>query len=54
MLFNAERARAYMRDRGLDGLIATSPVNITYFTDYFIWIDGLMKAYMVRDRKSVV
>ena len=52
MLFNAERARAYMRDRGLDGLIATSPVNITYFTDYFIWIDGLMKAYMVRPGAS--
>lgn len=52
MLFNAERARVYMRDRGLDGLIATSPVNITYFTDYFIWIDGLMKAYMVRPGAS--
>ncbi len=37
-----------MRDCGLDALIATSPVNITYFTDYFIWIDGLMKEYMVR------
>ncbi len=48
MLFNVERAREYMRDRGLDALIATSPVNITYFTDYFIWIDGLMKEYMVR------
>jgi len=52
MLFNAERARTYMRVRGLDGLIATSPVNITYFTDYFIWIDGLMKAYMVRPGAS--
>lgn len=52
MLFNAERARAYMHERGLDGLIATSPVNITYFTDYFIWIDGLMKAYMVRPGAS--
>ena len=48
MLFNVERARAFMRDCGLDALIATSPVNITYFTDYFIWIDGLMKEYMVR------
>lgn len=47
MLFNVDRARAYMRDCGLDALIATSPVNITYFTDYFIWIDGLMKEYMV-------
>lgn len=37
-----------MGDCGLDGLVAASPVNITYFTDYFIWIDGLMKEYMVR------
>ena len=48
MLFNVDRARSFMRDCGLDALIATSPVNITYFTDYFIWIDGLMKEYMVR------
>ena len=48
MLFNVDRARAFMRDCGLDALIATSPVNITYLTDYFIWIDGLMKEYMVR------
>ena len=52
MLFNAERARKFMRDCGLDALIATSPVNITYFTDYFIWIDGLMKEYMVRPGAS--
>ena len=37
-----------MRDCGLDALVAASPVNISYFTDYFIWIDGLMKEYMVR------
>ncbi len=48
MLFNVDRAREYMRDRGLDALVATSPVNITYFTDNFIWIDGLMKEYMVK------
>ena len=48
MLFNVDRARKYMRDCGLDALVAASPVNITYFTDYFIWIDGLMKEYMVR------
>lgn len=48
MLFNVDRARQYMRDSGLDALVAASPVNITYFTDYFIWIDGLMKEYMVR------
>ena len=35
-----------------DALIATSPVNITYFTDYFIWIDALMKEYMVKPGAS--
>lgn len=48
MLFNVDRARAFMRDCDLDALIATSPVNITYFTDYAIWIDALMKEYMVK------
>ncbi len=48
MLFNIDRARVFMRECGVDALIATSPVNITYFTDYFIWIDGLMKEYMVK------
>lgn len=48
MLFNVDRARKYMRDIGLDALVAASPVNITYFTDYYIWIDGLMKEYMVK------
>ena len=47
MLFHSERARAYLRRCGLDALIATSPVNITYFTDYVCWIDPLMKAYMM-------
>lgn len=37
-----------MDDCGLDALIATSPGNITYFTDYSIWIDSLMKEYMFK------
>ena len=47
MLFHRERAINYMREYGLDVLIATSPVNITYFTDYFCWIDPLFKEYMM-------
>ncbi|MBM3264574.1 MAG: aminopeptidase P family protein [candidate division Zixibacteria bacterium] len=47
MLLHLERARAHMRRCGLDALIATSPLNITYFTDYVCWIDPLMKAYMM-------
>ncbi|MCY3708932.1 MAG: Xaa-Pro peptidase family protein [Caldilineaceae bacterium] len=47
MLFNRARAVDYMREYGLDVLIATSPVNITYFTDYYCWIDPLFKEYMM-------
>ncbi len=47
MLFNRARAIEYMREYGLDALVATSPVNITYFTDYYCWIDPLFKEYMM-------
>ena len=47
MLFNQPRARQLMRDHGLDALIATAPVNITYFTDFHCWIDPLFKEYMM-------
>ena len=47
MLFNRSRAIDYMREYGLDALVATSTVNITYFTDYFCWIDPLFKEYMM-------
>ena len=46
MLFNRTRALEYMRRHRLDALVATSPVNITYFTDYFNWTDALFKGYM--------
>ena len=48
MLFNTARAEAYMRLYHLDALIATPPINMTYFTDYALWIDPLMKEYMVK------
>ena len=47
MLFNKTRAQEYMRQCGVDVLVATSPVNITYFSDYRCWIDPLFKAYMM-------
>ena len=47
MLFNKTRAQEYMRRCGVDALVATSPVNITYFSDYRCWIDPLFKAYMM-------
>ncbi len=47
MLFNRARAIDYMHEYGLDVLVATSPVNITYFTDYYCWIDPLFKEFMM-------
>jgi Xaa-Pro dipeptidase len=47
MLFNRTRAIEYMRRYELDVLVATSPPNITYFTDYFCWLDPLFKEYMM-------
>lgn len=40
------RALEWMDRCDLDALIATSPVNVTYFTDYYCWLDPLMKEYM--------
>jgi Xaa-Pro aminopeptidase len=46
MLLNQTRAVQFMRQHGLDVIIATSPVNVTYFSDYFCWSDALFKEYM--------
>lgn len=46
MLFHKARATEYLKRCGLDVLIATSSANITYFSDYFCWIDPLFKEYM--------
>ena len=48
MFFNQPRAKAYMRECGLDALIATSHVNITYFTGYFCWLDPTIRGYMLQ------
>src|SRR5258705_12810295 len=47
MLLNRPRAADYMRRCGLDVLVATSPVNVTYFSDYYCWLDPLTKNYMM-------
>ena len=47
MFFNKARADEYMRNYNLDVLIATSFANVTYFTDYYCWIDPLFKDYMM-------
>ena len=51
-LFNITRAKQCMRDLSLDGLIATSPVNVQYFSGYSCWIDSLFKEYMMRPGAS--
>ena len=35
MLLNKDRAYAIMDREGLDGLIATSPINVYYLSDYW-------------------
>ena len=52
MLFNSQRAREEMQRCGLDALMATSAVNVTYFTDYFCWIDPVFKEYMMQPGAS--
>ena len=48
MFFNQTRAKAFMRECGLDALIATSHVNITYFSGYFCWLDPTIRGYMLQ------
>jgi len=47
MFFNKTRALEMMQSCELDVLVAASPVNVTYFTDYSCWIDPLFKDYMM-------
>jgi Xaa-Pro dipeptidase len=46
MLLNRSRAIQFMRECGLDVIVATSPVNVTYFSEYYCWTDPLAKEYM--------
>src|SRR5688500_10017563 len=47
MLLNRSRALAFMQRYGLDVLVATSPVNVTYLSDYVCRLDPLVKEYMI-------
>jgi Xaa-Pro dipeptidase len=47
VLLNRARAQDLMRAHGLDALVATSPVNVTYFSDYVCWLAPAFKEYMV-------
>ena len=45
-LVNRARAEYYMREHGLDVIVATSPTNITYVSNYHWWFEGIMREYM--------
>lgn len=47
MLLNRDRAIAYMEACGLDAIVATSPVNVRYFTDYSCWLAPVFREYML-------
>jgi Xaa-Pro aminopeptidase len=47
MLLNRERALASMREHRLDAIVAASPVNVRYLTDYACWLTPLFREYMV-------
>ena len=47
MLLNRPRAHQLMRQAGLDALVATSALNVTYFTDYFCWMDAVTSEFMM-------
>ncbi|HEY2439246.1 MAG TPA: Xaa-Pro peptidase family protein [Solirubrobacteraceae bacterium] len=47
MLLHRSRAHEYLTRCGLDGLIATSPVNVTYVSDFRCWLAPQFREYMV-------
>ncbi|MBV9171916.1 MAG: aminopeptidase P family protein [Chloroflexi bacterium] len=49
---NHARALALMRQCDIHALVATSPTNVLYSSDYFCWLDPLFKRYMTRPGAS--
>lgn len=52
MLCNRDRAIKFMREAGIDAIIATSPKTIGYFSDYNWPLDTSMREYMFRPEAS--
>jgi Xaa-Pro dipeptidase len=50
--FNTPRARRYMKQNNIDALIATSSVNVMYFSGYSCWLDPLFREYMMNPGAS--
>jgi len=47
MLLNKNGVLEYIRRCQRHVLVATSPVNITYFSGYYGWLDSLFKEYIM-------
>lgn len=47
MLLYKDRLNAYMKQGSIDAVVATSPVNVTYLSDYACWTDPIFREYMV-------
>lgn len=45
MLLNRDRALGVMKDFGLDALLGTTPVNMTYLSDYSPWLHWVYRLY---------
>jgi len=52
MFFNRDRAKDYMQQCDLQALVATSPANITYFSGWNLWLDPIIKGYMLQPGAS--
>lgn len=51
-LFNSARARRYMKDTGLEALVASSALNVRYVTGYACWLDPQFRDYMMNPGSS--
>jgi Xaa-Pro dipeptidase len=47
VILDRDRADRHLRELGLDAVVATSPTNVTYVTDYRCWLAPIMRDYMV-------
>ena len=48
MLLNRPRAIQYLGDCGLDAIVSASPAGVAYLTDYYCWLDPLVKQFMMQ------
>ena len=51
-LFNKTRTDQFMRDHGLDVVVAAMPSTVTYLTGYACWMDSRLREYMAMPGSS--